>query len=87
MVDSVDTRVLWSERAVGIQKDGTNEENLQTLFYFQKILSFYFSFLHFENFQKISTFFNFYTPFKTFLKLFKTFKTFSSFFELFLNFF
>ena len=30
MVDSVDTRVLWSERAVGIQGYGTEEENPRT---------------------------------------------------------
>ena len=30
VVDSVDTRVLWSERAVGIQGYGTKEENPQT---------------------------------------------------------
>ena len=30
VVDSVDTRVLWSERAVGIQVYGTEEEHRQT---------------------------------------------------------
>ena len=29
-MDSVDTRVLWSERAVGIRGYGTKEENHQT---------------------------------------------------------
>ena len=29
MVDSFDTRVLWSERAVGIQGYGRKEENLK----------------------------------------------------------
>ena len=29
-MDSVDTRVLWSERAIGIQGYGTQEENPQT---------------------------------------------------------
>ena len=32
-MDGVDTRVLWSERAVGIQGYGTKEENPQTLFF------------------------------------------------------
>ena len=44
MVDSVDTRVLWSERAVLIQRYGTEEEHPQTL-QWTSLFFFFFQFL------------------------------------------